>query len=229
MALRWDADGPARLPRDGGGGPGAVGDGAGSELPLLTSAQMAEFVANGMLVLRLQLPDPWLRDFYDKAQQLVESGADRSAMWEAIDPQVNAITADPVLRGAFTSILGEDYLMPPNGTLHSRGPGADQAFHKVRLALSLRRPLSHRPAPCSCPSPSPIATHPHSPIPPRAPTPRCCAGHRTARTTGPSKTPCATTGCAASSPLSIRSRPRSRWGRRDLPPHSPRPHHHNPG
>ena len=132
MALRWDADGPARLPRDGGGGPGAVGDGEGSELPLLTSAEMAEFVANGMLVLRLQLPEPWLRDFYDKAQELVESGADRSAMWEAIDPQVNAITADPTLRGAFTSILGEDYLMPPNGTLHSRGPGADQAFHKAR-------------------------------------------------------------------------------------------------
>ena len=66
MALRWDADGPARLPRDGGGG--AVGDGEGSELPLLTSAQMAEFVANGMLVLRLQLPEPWLRDFYDQAQ-----------------------------------------------------------------------------------------------------------------------------------------------------------------
>ena len=167
MALRWDADGPARLPRDGGGGPGAVGDGEGSELPLLTSAQMAEFVANGMLVLRLQLPEPWLRDFYDQAQQLVESGADRSAMWEAIDPQVNAITADPTLRGAFTSILGEDYLMPPNGTLHSRGPGADQAFHKVRLALSRRRPQS---SPCSLHLPLPVP-HRHPPAPAH-PTPR---------------------------------------------------------
>ena len=96
---------------------------------LLSDAQMAEFAANGLLVLPLTLPADWLQQFYADSRALVEAELDRSAVWRAIDPDVNAIAADPVLQGALTSILGPDFLMPPNGTLHS-GLSHDQGFHR---------------------------------------------------------------------------------------------------
>ena len=95
----------------------------------LSDGQMAEFASNGLLVLPLSLPAGFLETFYNRSKDLVKHEADRAALWRQIDPEVNAIAADPVLQGALTSILGHDFLMPPNGTLHS-GLDQDQGFHR---------------------------------------------------------------------------------------------------
>jgi hypothetical protein len=122
----------------------------------LSDTQMAEFAVNGLLVLPLSLPPAFLERFYDRSRALVKEEADRAAVWRQIDPDVNAIAADPVcahlsvsvfwsfviqssdartfrpgqvLQGALASILGPDFVMPPNGTLHS-GLMQDQGFHR---------------------------------------------------------------------------------------------------
>lgn len=97
--------------------------------PPLSDAQLAEFVLQGFLVLPLQLPEGWTSAFYSKALQLKDSGLERSEIWAQISADTNVIAAAPALRGALTSILGPDYLMPPNGTLHY-GLSEDQGFHK---------------------------------------------------------------------------------------------------
>ena len=95
----------------------------------LSDTQLAEFAVNGLLVLPLSLPPAFLERFYDRSRTLVEAELDRAAVWRQIDADVNAIAADPVLQGALTSILGPDFVMPPNGTLHS-GLMQDQGFHR---------------------------------------------------------------------------------------------------
>ena len=62
----------------------------------LSDTQMAEFAANGLLVLPLSLPPAFLERFYDTSGALVKAEADRAAVWRQIDPDVNAIAADPV-------------------------------------------------------------------------------------------------------------------------------------
>ena len=71
----------------------------------LSDAQLAEFAVNGLLVLPLTLPTHWLEGFYSKALGLTETEPDRSAIWKRIDPDVNAIAADPVLQGVGCSRL----------------------------------------------------------------------------------------------------------------------------
>ncbi len=95
----------------------------------LNDDQLAEFCANGLLVLPLSLPADFIESFYSKSKELVEAESDRATVWRQIDPDVNTIAADPVLQGALTSILGPDFVMPPNGTLHS-GLAHDQGFHR---------------------------------------------------------------------------------------------------
>ena len=62
----------------------------------LSDTQMAEFAANGLLVLPLSLPPAFLERFYDTSGALVKAEADRAAVWRQMDPDVNAIAADPV-------------------------------------------------------------------------------------------------------------------------------------
>ena len=60
-------------------------------------------------------------------------------------PELNQVFADPVVRGALTSVVGPDYVMHPHRALHNNLPGSDaQRIHKDSYWGYLRRVRNHR-------------------------------------------------------------------------------------
>jgi hypothetical protein len=60
-------------------------------------------------------------------------------------PELAQVFADPVVRGALTSVVGPDYVMHPHRALHNNIPGSDaQRMHKDSYWGYLRRVRNHR-------------------------------------------------------------------------------------
>eukprot|EP01051_Picozoa_sp_SAG22_P021970 SAG22_NODE_5073_length_1092_cov_1.043303_2_plen_166_part_00 len=107
-----------------------------AELPprLLSSAQVAEFIANGFLELDLPEVDPELhRLIHAKGKALHEKklGAmgPGNNVYAAI-PELRQVLAGPSCRGALTSVLGGGYATHAHRFMHVTRMGGDQSFHK---------------------------------------------------------------------------------------------------
>ena len=114
---------------------------------LLDDAQMQRFIAHGYLLLKTQLSESFHQDIYARFDALI--GAEAKAnpgnnLLPAV-PELNQVFADPVVRGALTSVVGPDYVMHPHRALHNNPPGSDaQRFHKDSYWGYLRRVRNHR-------------------------------------------------------------------------------------
>jgi hypothetical protein len=115
--------------------------GGGQQAPvLLTDAQMATFITEGFVVLPLRLEESWRASLLAKIDSLHHSCAaghlERAEMWGQLNGDINAVVGGAVLQGALRSVLGDDFLMPPNGTLHASqavrqdGLPLEQEYHK---------------------------------------------------------------------------------------------------
>ena len=96
----------------------------------LSTLQLTSFIRDGFLLLPTvdELPAGFCDRFYDKAYELRD--APRDELWGSLTDEVNAVLAGPTCRGALTSLLGPDFLMPPgNSHMHVSFQG-DQGFHK---------------------------------------------------------------------------------------------------
>ncbi len=97
----------------------------------LTDAQMREFIVNGHLTLQTDLPRSFHETIYRKTQEYTEKEGNLGNNILPRVPELQAVFEDPAVRGAFTSILGENYAMHSHRHPHRNNPHSDgQGFHK---------------------------------------------------------------------------------------------------
>lgn len=97
----------------------------------LTDAQMREFVVNGHLTIKTDLPRSFHETIYRKTQELTAKEGNLGNNILPRVPELQAVFEDPAVRGAFTSILGENYAMHSHRHPHQNRPHSDgQGFHK---------------------------------------------------------------------------------------------------
>ena len=97
----------------------------------LTDAQMREFIVNGHFTIKTDLPRSFHETIYRKTQELTEKEGNLGNNILPRVPELQAVFEDPAVRGAFTSILGENYVMHSHRHPHQNRPHSDgQGFHK---------------------------------------------------------------------------------------------------
>ena len=102
-----------------------------SEHSKLTDAQMRDFIVNGYLTVKTDLPRSFHETIYRKTQEYTEKEGNLGNNILPRVPELQAIFEEPAVRGAFTSILGENYAMHSHRHPHRNNPHSDgQGFHK---------------------------------------------------------------------------------------------------
>lgn len=102
-----------------------------SDRSKLTDAQVREFIVNGHLTVQTDLPRSFHETIYRKTQEYTEKEGNLGNNILPRVPELQAVFEDPVVRGAFTSILGENYAMHSHRHPHRNNPHSDgQGFHK---------------------------------------------------------------------------------------------------
>ena len=154
---------------------------------LLTDAQMQRFIAHGYLCLRTELPESFHRGIYQRFDTLI--GADAALnpgnnLLPAV-PELNEVFADPIVRGALTSVVGPNYVMHPHRALHNNPAGLGRAAHPQGQLLGLPPPRAQPSLPLGddhvraaghTARARPDRRHPRQPIPVAAPGRRADAG-----------------------------------------------------
>src|SRR5260370_26220494 len=88
---------------------------------------MQRFVAHGYLLLQTQLPESFHQRIFERFDALVGDEAKLNPgnnLLPAV-PELTPIFADPVVRGALTSVVGPDYVMHPHRPLHNQIPASE--------------------------------------------------------------------------------------------------------
>ena len=102
-----------------------------SESHKLTDAQMRDFIVNGYLTIKTDLPRSLHETIYRKTQEYTAKEGNLGNNILPRVPELQAVFEDPAVRGAFTSILGENYAMHSHRHPHRNNPRSDgQGFHK---------------------------------------------------------------------------------------------------
>ena len=97
----------------------------------LTDAQMRDFIVNGYLTIKTELPRSVHETIYRKTQEYTAKEGNLGNNILPRVPELQAVFEDPAVRGAFTSILGENYVMHSHRHPHQNQPHSDgQGFHK---------------------------------------------------------------------------------------------------
>ena len=97
----------------------------------LTDAQMRDFIVNGHLTVKTDLPRSFHETIYRKTQEYTAKEGNLGNNILPRVPELQAVFEDPIVRGAFTSILGENYVMHSHRHPHQNRPHSDgQGFHK---------------------------------------------------------------------------------------------------
>ena len=101
------------------------------ESNLLSDEQMRDFIVNGHVTVKTDLPRSVHETIYRRTQETTESEGNLGNNILPRVPELQAVFEDPVVRGAFSSILGENYVMHSHRHPHRNGPhSGGQGFHK---------------------------------------------------------------------------------------------------
>ena len=90
---------------------------------LLNDEQMREFLCNGYLVLKPNLPTELHSFIYQKLQWMLDEDYNPGNNILPRVPEMNQVIESPEVRGALTSVLGSDYVVHPHRFCHSNMPG----------------------------------------------------------------------------------------------------------
>ena len=97
----------------------------------LTDAQMRDFIVDGHITIKSELPRSFHETIYRKTQELTAKEGNLGNNILPRVPELQTVFEDPAVRGAFTSILGENYVMHSHRHPHQNRPHSDgQGFHK---------------------------------------------------------------------------------------------------
>ncbi len=98
---------------------------------LFNDEQMRDFIVNGYVTVKTELPRSVHETIYRKTQEYSEKEGNLGNNILPRVPELQAVFDDPVVRGAFTSILGQNYVMHSHRHPHRNGPhSGGQGFHK---------------------------------------------------------------------------------------------------
>ncbi len=98
---------------------------------LFTDAQMRDFIVNGYVTVKAELSRGFHETIYRKTQELTAKEGNLGNNILPRVPELQAVFEEPAVRGALTSILGENYVMHSHRHPHQNRPHSDgQGFHK---------------------------------------------------------------------------------------------------
>lgn len=98
---------------------------------LFSDKQMRDFIVNGYVTIKTDLPRSVHETIYRKTQEYSENEGNLGNNVLPRVPELQAVFDDPTVRGAFTSILGQNYVMHSHRHPHRNGPhSGGQGFHK---------------------------------------------------------------------------------------------------
>ncbi len=98
---------------------------------LLTDEQMRHFIAHGYLLLQTDFPADFHAAMNARIEDVMNQEGNPGNNILPRVPEVQAVFRHPVIRGAVTSVLGEDYITQPHRHCHYTFPGRKvQSWHK---------------------------------------------------------------------------------------------------
>ena len=93
-------------------------------LPLLSDAQMRRFLVDGFIVLRPELPDEFHELILRQTDSVFEKEGNPGNNLLPRIPELQQLLDSTAVRGALTSVLGEDYYTQPHRHCHFNQPGS---------------------------------------------------------------------------------------------------------
>ena len=97
----------------------------------LTDEQMRDFIVNGYLTIKADLPRSFHETIYRKTQEFTSKEGNLGNNILPRVPELQAVFEEPAVRGALTGILGQNYVMHSHRHPHQNRPHSDgQGFHK---------------------------------------------------------------------------------------------------
>ena len=97
----------------------------------LTDEQMRDFIVNGYLTVKADLPRSFHETIYRKTEEFTAKEGNLGNNILPRVPELQAVFEEPAVRGALTSILGQNYVMHSHRHPHQNHPHSDgQGFHK---------------------------------------------------------------------------------------------------
>jgi len=127
----------------------SVGHAPSQDAPqALSDAELRFFLVNGYLTLTPRLPDSFHTHMFDSVQTMFGvDGADNPGNnLLPIVPALRNVIDDPVIKGAITSVLGDDFWLHPHRFPHENLPGSDdQVWHHDSYWGYKRKVHDHRP------------------------------------------------------------------------------------
>ena len=98
---------------------------------LFNDNQMQDFIVNGYVTVKTNLPASFHQHVYQQLNSVVEKEGNPGNNVLPRIPEIQEVFDQPVIRGAFTSILGPDYIMHPHRHPHHNSPRSEaQGWHK---------------------------------------------------------------------------------------------------
>ena len=98
---------------------------------LFSDEQMRDFVVHGYVTVKTDLPRSVHETIYRKTQEYTEKEGNLGNNIFPRVPELQAVFEDSAVRGAFTSILGQNYVMHSHRHPHRNAPhSGGQGFHK---------------------------------------------------------------------------------------------------
>ena len=98
---------------------------------LLSDAQMRRFIVNGFVTVTTELPAQFHDTVYEKTVSVFDKEGNPGNNLLPRIPEIQQVFDDRNVRGALTSLLGEDYYMQPHRHPHYNPPGSGgQGMHQ---------------------------------------------------------------------------------------------------
>ena len=89
---------------------------------LLNDKQMRDFIVNGYLIVKTDLPRNYHDEIYETTNTVFEKEGNPGNNLLPRIPEIQRVFDDPTVRGALTSLLGADYYMQPHRHPHINQP-----------------------------------------------------------------------------------------------------------
>ncbi len=97
----------------------------------LTDTQMQHYLTDGYIVLKSSVPSEVHEHIRDRCEEIFATTGNPGNEILEMNPAIQLIFSDPVVRGALVSILGEDFFMYPHRHCHQNVSGTPaQRNHK---------------------------------------------------------------------------------------------------
>ena len=121
---------------------------------LLSDDAMRDFIINGYVVVKPALPPDFHKSVFQQTLGLIEKGENlgNNLLLPKV-PMLQQVFDDPVVHGALTSILGQNYVMNQHCACHYHPPGSkaqdwhkdyplggNVRYHRTRLAMAFYYP-----------------------------------------------------------------------------------------